>query len=234
MSPLLSSPCTKFLIVFTALQTAECGFNPFTGMYEVKNTDAHALTEVYFPKYGWYSFDPRPGHPLFPPSIEDDQTFSILKQIWKWVAGLLPTPITAWIATIGGYIALVIVWLWSFFVGSWLGAVVALATLIALSFGGWLLWKNIRCWQYQRWLQRQPPMEQIYQQLLQHLNPTWQKQPSQTPGEYLQFLSHYSDPDLMATAQPIVLAYVAWRYGHQAPALGYLRSILQDIQKAKV
>ncbi len=209
-------------------------FNPFTGMYEVKNTDAHALTEVYFPKYGWYSFDPLPGHPLFPPSIEDDQTFSILKQIWKWVAGLLPTPVTAWIATIGGYVALVIVWLWSFFVGSWLGAVAALATLIAISFGGWLLWKTCRRWQYQRWLQRQPPMEQIYQQLLQHLNPTWPKQPSQTPGEYLQFLSQHSDPVLSATAQPIVLAYVAWRYGHQAPALGYLRSILQDIQKPKV
>ena len=27
MSPLLSSPCTKFLIIFTALQTAECGLN---------------------------------------------------------------------------------------------------------------------------------------------------------------------------------------------------------------
>ncbi len=209
-------------------------FNPFTGMYEVKNTDAHALTEVYFPKYGWYSFDPLPGHLLFPPSIEDDQTFSILKQIWKWVAGLLPTPITAWIATIGGYIALVIVWLWSFFVGSWLGAVVALATLIAMAFGGWLLWKNYRRWQYQRWLQRQPPMEQIYQQLLQHLHPIWPRQPSQTPGEYLQLLSQHSDPVLSVTAQPIVLAYVAWRYGHQTPDLGYLRSILQNIQKAKV
>jgi transglutaminase-like putative cysteine protease len=209
-------------------------FNPFTGMYEVKNTDAHALTEVYFPKYGWYSFNPLPNYPLFPPSIEDDQTFSILKQIWKWVAGLLPSPISAWIATISGYIGLVIVWLWSFFVGSWLGAVAALAALIAISFGGWLLWKRFRHWQYQRWLQRQPPMEQIYQQLLQHLHPTWPKQPSQTPEEYLQSLSQNSHPILSATAQPIVLAYVAWRYGHQTPDFGYLRSILQNIPKAKV
>jgi transglutaminase-like putative cysteine protease len=209
-------------------------FNPFTGMYEVKNTDAHALTEVYFPKYGWYSFNPLPNYPLFPPSIEDDQTFSILKQIWKWVAGLLPSPISAWIATISGYIGLVIVWLWSFFVGSWLGAVAALAALIAISFGGWLLWKTCRRWQYQRWLQRQPPMEQIYQQLLQHLHPTWPKQPSQTPEEYLQSLSQNSHPILSATAQPIVLAYVAWRYGHQTPDSGYLRSILQNIPKAKV
>jgi transglutaminase-like putative cysteine protease len=27
-------------------------FNPFTGLYIVKNTDAYAMTEVYFPGYG--------------------------------------------------------------------------------------------------------------------------------------------------------------------------------------
>ncbi len=209
-------------------------FNPFTGMYEVKNTDAHALTEVYFPKYGWYSFDPLPNHPLFPPSIEDDQTFSILKEIWKWVAGLLPPPVTAWITTIWSCIALGIIWFWSFLVGSWLGAVVALALAIASSFGAWLLWKNWQRWQYQSWLQRQPPMEQIYQELLRHLYPQWPKQPSQTPGEHLADLKRSSDPVVLATAQPIIVAYVAWRYGHQTPALEYLRSLLLEIQKAKV
>jgi transglutaminase-like putative cysteine protease len=209
-------------------------FNPFTGMYEVQNTDAHALTEVYFPKYGWYSFDPIPTHPLFPPSVEDDQTFSVLQQIWKWVAGLLPSPVTAWIANIWGYVALVVIVVWNFLVGSWWGAVVALALAIACTFGGWLLWKNLRRWQYHRWLQRQPPMEQIYQQLLQRLDSDWPKQPSQTPGEYLVIWGEKSDPIMVATAQPIVAAYVAWRYGHQPPAIDYLRSLLQDLQKAKV
>jgi len=58
-------------------------FNPFTGMYVVRNTDAYAMTEVYFPKYGWFTFDPIPGHPLIPPSIEEDQTFSVLRQFWN-------------------------------------------------------------------------------------------------------------------------------------------------------
>ncbi len=32
--------------------------NPFTGYYEVRNSDAHAWVEVYFPSLGWYEFDP--------------------------------------------------------------------------------------------------------------------------------------------------------------------------------
>ena len=32
--------------------------NPFTGYYEVKGSDAHAWVEVWFPRYGWYEFDP--------------------------------------------------------------------------------------------------------------------------------------------------------------------------------
>jgi len=45
-------------------------FNPFTGLYVVRNTDAYAMTEVYFPEYGWFTFDPIPGHELIPPSID--------------------------------------------------------------------------------------------------------------------------------------------------------------------
>lgn len=32
--------------------------NPFTGYYEVRNSDSHAWVEVWFPTYGWYEFDP--------------------------------------------------------------------------------------------------------------------------------------------------------------------------------
>ncbi len=35
-------------------------YNPFTGLYEVKASDAHAWVEVYFPRYGWSTFDPTP------------------------------------------------------------------------------------------------------------------------------------------------------------------------------
>lgn len=35
-------------------------YNPFTGLYEVRANDAHAGVEVYFPGYGWSTFDPTP------------------------------------------------------------------------------------------------------------------------------------------------------------------------------
>ncbi|NNF65440.1 MAG: hypothetical protein HKN07_14430 [Acidimicrobiia bacterium] len=38
--------------------------NPFTGMYEVRASDAHAWAEVWFPGVGWQSFDPTAKVPL--------------------------------------------------------------------------------------------------------------------------------------------------------------------------
>ncbi len=42
--------------------------NPFTGYYELKNSDAHTWVDVWFPKWGWYEFDPTFA---IPPAEED-------------------------------------------------------------------------------------------------------------------------------------------------------------------
>jgi transglutaminase-like putative cysteine protease len=42
--------------------------NPFTGYYEVHNSDAHTWVEAWFPRFGWYEFDPTFG---IPPAKED-------------------------------------------------------------------------------------------------------------------------------------------------------------------
>ena len=116
-------------------------FNPFTGFYEVSNTDAHALTEVYFPDYGWFGFDPIPGHPLTPPGVDEDQTFSTLQQLWNWVASWLPSPVTAWLAYIWsltlGWLAVGIAGFFSLFSQGWLGIFSGSAIAIAIAFCCW-------------------------------------------------------------------------------------------------
>jgi hypothetical protein len=43
-------------------------YNPITDLYEVQNKDAHAWVQVWFPHYGWQSFDPTAVVPLTSPS----------------------------------------------------------------------------------------------------------------------------------------------------------------------
>ncbi|NJN22974.1 MAG: transglutaminase family protein, partial [Leptolyngbya sp. RL_3_1] len=72
-------------------------FNPFTGYYVVRNTDAYTMAEVFFPGYGWFAFDPIPTHEVLPPEPRASETFSVLRQFWNWIAGWLPSPVAGWL-----------------------------------------------------------------------------------------------------------------------------------------
>ncbi len=37
-------------------------YNPMTGYFDVRSSDAHGWVEVYFPHHGWVPFDPTPGY----------------------------------------------------------------------------------------------------------------------------------------------------------------------------
>ncbi|WP_207765437.1 transglutaminase TgpA family protein [Cuspidothrix issatschenkoi] len=211
-------------------------FNPFTGMYIVRNTDAYAMTEVYFPKYGWFTFDPIPGHPLIPPSIEEDQTFSVLRQFWNWVAGWLPSPVTGILNTVFGaifsWLFQGLAWFLALFTKGWLGVLTGLIVGTIAAFLGWLGWGQWRRWLNMRWLKKLPPMERLYQQMLQ-----WSakkglgKHPSQTPLEYAQFSYQYHSPEIAVVIDEICHAYMSWRYGGHSPNYQQLEQKWRALKK---
>lgn len=212
-------------------------FNPFTGFYIVKNTDAYAMTEVYFPKYGWFAFDPIPGHELIPQSIEETETFGVLRQFWQWVAGWLPTPVTNFVSQVWnwliGWLLRLLWWIWGIVSNGWVGFFTGLILAIALGFLSWLGWNQWRTWRYRRWLGSLPPMESLYQQMLTFLSTKgYKKHPAQTPLEYAKVSRQHYAPTVTEVIDEISQAYVQWRYGNETPNLKHLRLRLRNLIKS--
>jgi transglutaminase-like putative cysteine protease len=210
-------------------------FNPFTGYYEVSNTDAHALTEVYFPKYGWFAFDPIPGHPLTPPSVEEDQTFSTLQHLWNWVAGWLPSPVTAWLAYAWsltlGWLVVGISLFFGLFNQGWLGIFSGIAIAISVAFCGWWSWQQIQKWRHRQWLKQLSPVERVYQQMLANL--ALPKHPAQTPLEYAQTVRDTRSFAIGTVVTEISRSYTAWRYGSEVQPVDRLQELLTTLNKEK-
>ncbi|HIK08737.1 MAG TPA: DUF3488 domain-containing protein [Oscillatoriaceae cyanobacterium M33_DOE_052] len=217
-------------------------FNPFTGYYEVRNTDAYAMTEVYFPEYGWFAFDPIPGHDVEPPSVEDYQPFSVLRQFWRWVAGWLPSPIQGFFTTLVTLVATVIFgffgWLFGLLLGGWQGLFGFAIVLTMLGFCGWLIWSGVREWLYRLQLRQMPPMKRLYRQMLDALAAKgYRKGAAVTPLEFVEKLRHQQagsggeGGDIDAAAvEEISRAYVRWRYGGEEPDYQVLQQRSRELK----
>jgi len=213
-------------------------FNPFTGYYLVHNTDAYGLTEVYFPSYGWFSFDPIPGHDLYPSSIEDSETFGVLKQFWQWVAGWLPSPVTNFISLVWTNLVEALLkysqWFWQLVSGSFLGAILGLMLVSIMGLLAWLGWQQARHWLQKRRLAQLSPLVRCYSALIFNLADLGYplKSPSQTPWEYIQCLEDDLDSEQLALVTEITQAYVAGYYGGQAQDLEHLERQRRRLQRS--
>jgi len=214
-------------------------FNPFTGLYIVKNTDAFLMTEVYFPKNGWFAFNPIPGYPLIPASVEDYQTFSALESFWKWIAGWLPTPVRSGLdSAIGfviGWISLIVGWFLAQFAKGWVGLFTGLISAIAFGFIGWLIWQLWRGWGYRRWLRKLPPVEGVYQEMLKDLaSKGFVKPRAQTPLEYAEAMRANHATDESEVIDEVSQAYVRWKYGGEMGNLGQLRLLVENLRRSQL
>ncbi|MGA1602121.1 MAG: transglutaminase TgpA family protein, partial [Prochlorothrix sp.] len=195
-------------------------FNPFTGLYLVRNTDAYTMTEVYFPQLGWFAFDPIPGHPLVPPSLEESYAFSTLKKLWLWVAGWIPSPVRGvfstiflWLTTTATGLLVRLFQLFSQGIG---GILLGSIILTGLGFVGWLLGSAIWRWRRRRRLARLVAIDRLYQELLHWLTQRdLAKRAPETPREYADRLRATStlSPAAIAVIHQILTAYEQWRYG---------------------
>jgi protein-glutamine gamma-glutamyltransferase len=204
-------------------------FNPFTGLYTVQNVDAFTVTEVFFYKYGWFAFDPIPGHPLLPPSVEENQTFAVLKQFWNWVAGWLPSPVAGFLNSSFGWLmgalAGALGWFVGLFAQGWWGWLVGLLVATVGAFLLWILGKalwRLRLWR--RW-SRLEPIDRLYQQMTYQLSKQgFVPSRSQTPLEYARQVSQGVSAEVGAIVGAIAQTYVAWRYGGEQADVGPLRA----------
>lgn len=65
-------------------------YNPVTDLYDVRADDAHAWVQVWFPGYGWQSFDPTAVVPLANPSPGS----TAVKDVARALSKLPPVPIS--------------------------------------------------------------------------------------------------------------------------------------------
>lgn len=74
-------------------------FNPLSGVYEVRASDAHAWVEVLVPWYGWVTLDPTPGYEA-QPGVEQPRNRWVLQTLWAYVKSRvnLPAGLSSWLA----------------------------------------------------------------------------------------------------------------------------------------
>ncbi len=83
--------------------------NPFTGLFEVRGSDAHAWAEVYFPGVGWQGFDPTAEVPLAGDAGISSAGSGVLRYLDAhlpsppmWAVGFVATAAAAMSAVFGG------------------------------------------------------------------------------------------------------------------------------------
>lgn len=133
---------TRFVTGYTSGR-----YNPMTGYFEVRSSDAHGWVEVYFPHQGWVPFDPTPGYTAALSQENLTQTSSA-KTFFDYLKQILPADLQQKLAALIENGIKGLAWLF--------GSVMALLTLLPLPTLGLLVSVTIACvlgWVY--WHRRQ-------------------------------------------------------------------------------
>jgi transglutaminase-like putative cysteine protease len=80
--------------------------NPFTGYFEVRESDAHSWVEVFYPGIGWIEYDPTHDVPQANPGLAGRFIApQVLSAVGRFLARLVPRPVKAVVAAVGSVVA---------------------------------------------------------------------------------------------------------------------------------
>ncbi|HEY9839105.1 MAG TPA: DUF3488 and transglutaminase-like domain-containing protein [Candidatus Obscuribacterales bacterium] len=109
---------TRFVTGYTSGR-----YNPMTGYFEVRSSDAHGWVEVYFPHHGWVPFDPTPGFvaPLSQENLNDEAS---ARHFFDYFKRILPASWKHRLEDLGEWAGKALAWLFT--------SVVAVLTLLPI------------------------------------------------------------------------------------------------------
>ncbi|MFP5350937.1 MAG: DUF3488 and DUF4129 domain-containing transglutaminase family protein [Actinomycetota bacterium] len=184
--------------------------NPFTGYYEVRNSDAHTWVEVWFPGgLGWYEFDPTFD---IPPAEEQLASTIPLASVISFLASSFGD-----LSSVGDYLKL------------------GLFILLALTFlvGGYIAWKRLRPEPFapepiRRERLAPGPVTRAFRSFEEALAQRGAgRAPPETAAELMARTAARTRPD----SQAALKAFEKERYGAAPPADDEARAAIEELER---
>jgi hypothetical protein len=189
--------------------------NPLTGYFEVKQSDAHAWVEVFYPGIGWVPYDPTFGVPQAAPGIAGRfMAGPVFAAVGRFAREVVPAPLKSAAAGVGRSVA----------AAGALALRVWPVALVLLAFTGLGLALARRSHRRSR-ARPSTPGEEAFLGIVEALGPLGHsRSPQETPSEFLDSVvdDETLDAGVIAAAEIVVRTFERERFAPVKPGAAEL------------